>query len=86
MCHHSEKLIQLTRIILHETRQHQLTRFILYFATGVSVDYFYKVRGLDDPACRPLMQRCRFSRCFYQKLLSFSHFTAISLLLRGREH
>ena len=45
MCHHSEKLIQLTRILLHETRKHQLTRFILYFATGASVDYFYKVYG-----------------------------------------
>jgi len=43
MCHHSEKLVQLTRVILHETRQHQLSRFILYFATGASVDYFYKV-------------------------------------------
>ena len=44
MCHQSEKLVQLTRIILYETREHQLTRFILYFATGASVDYFYRVR------------------------------------------
>ncbi|KAI0306497.1 DEAD-domain-containing protein [Multifurca ochricompacta] len=43
MCYPSEKLVQLTRIILHETRQYQSTRFILYFATGASVDYFYKV-------------------------------------------
>jgi ATP-dependent RNA helicase DDX55/SPB4 len=45
MCHQSEKLVQLTRIILNETREHQLTRFILYFATGASVDYFYRVCG-----------------------------------------
>jgi hypothetical protein len=43
MCDASEKLVQLTRIILHETRQYQATRLILYFATGASVDYFYKV-------------------------------------------
>jgi ATP-dependent RNA helicase DDX55/SPB4 len=43
MCYQSEKLVQLTRIILNETREHQLTRFILYFATGASVDYFYRV-------------------------------------------
>jgi ATP-dependent RNA helicase DDX55/SPB4 len=43
MCHQSEKLVQLTRIILHETREHQLTRSILYFATSASVDYFYRV-------------------------------------------
>jgi ATP-dependent RNA helicase DDX55/SPB4 len=44
MCHASEKLVQLTRIILYETQQYQATRLILYFATGASVDYFYKVR------------------------------------------
>ena len=43
MCHASEKLIQLVRIILHENREHHSIRFILYFATGASVDYFYKV-------------------------------------------
>jgi ATP-dependent RNA helicase DDX55/SPB4 len=43
VCHASEKLIQLVRIILHENRQHHSIRFILYFATGASVDYFYKV-------------------------------------------
>lgn len=47
MCHQSEKLVQLTRIILHETREHQLTRFIIYFATSASVDYFYKVRSFS---------------------------------------
>ncbi|KAI0006105.1 DEAD-domain-containing protein [Russula compacta] len=49
MCHHSEKLVQLTRIILHETQQHQLIRFILYFATGASVDYFYRILPLFLP-------------------------------------
>jgi len=46
MCHQSEKLVQLTRVILHETREHQSSRFILYFATCASVDYFYRVRNL----------------------------------------
>ncbi|KAH9079489.1 DEAD-domain-containing protein [Lactarius deliciosus] len=54
VCHASEKLIQLVRIILHESRQHQSIRFILYFATGASVDYFYKV------CCLILL----FSLCF----------------------
>jgi hypothetical protein len=45
MCHQSEKLVQLTRVILHETREHQSSRFILYFATCASVDYFYRVRN-----------------------------------------
>ncbi len=44
MCHQSEKLVQLTRVILHESQEHQSTRFILYFATSASVDYFYRVR------------------------------------------
>ncbi|KAI9446382.1 DEAD-domain-containing protein [Lactarius indigo] len=48
-CHASEKLIQLVRIILHESRQHQSIRFILYFATGASVDYFYKILPLFLP-------------------------------------
>ncbi|KAI9510838.1 DEAD-domain-containing protein [Russula earlei] len=49
ICHHSEKLVQLMRVILYETRQHQLTRFILYFATGASVDYFYRILPLFLP-------------------------------------
>ncbi|KAH9001194.1 DEAD-domain-containing protein [Lactarius akahatsu] len=49
VCHASEKLIQLVRIILHESRQHQSIRFILYFATGASVDYFYKILPLFLP-------------------------------------
>jgi ATP-dependent RNA helicase DDX55/SPB4 len=49
MCYQSEKLVQLTRIILNETREHQLTRFILYFATGASVDYFYRILPLFLP-------------------------------------
>ncbi|KAH9063359.1 DEAD-domain-containing protein [Lactarius vividus] len=48
-CHASEKLIQLIRIILRESRQHQSIRFILYFATGASVDYFYKILPLFLP-------------------------------------
>ncbi|KAI9466286.1 DEAD-domain-containing protein [Lactarius psammicola] len=49
VCHASEKLIQLARIILHESRQYQSIRFILYFATGASVDYFYKILPLFLP-------------------------------------
>ncbi|KAF8274941.1 P-loop containing nucleoside triphosphate hydrolase protein [Lactarius quietus] len=49
VCHASEKLIQLVRIILHENRQHHSIRFILYFATGASVDYFYKILPLFLP-------------------------------------
>jgi ATP-dependent RNA helicase DDX55/SPB4 len=54
MCHTSEKLVQLTRVVLHETRRYQATRFILYFATSASVDYFYKVRFFS---LRPLFPR-----------------------------
>lgn len=49
VCHASEKLIQLVRIIQHEIRQHQAIRLILYFATGASVDYFYKILPLFLP-------------------------------------
>ncbi|KAI0281478.1 DEAD-domain-containing protein [Russula aff. rugulosa BPL654] len=49
MCHQSEKLVQLTRVILHETREHQSSRFILYFATCASVDYFYRILPLFLP-------------------------------------
>ncbi|KAN0123786.1 P-loop containing nucleoside triphosphate hydrolase protein [Russula decolorans] len=49
MCHQSEKLVQLTRAILHETREHQSSRFILYFATCASVDYFYRILPLFLP-------------------------------------
>ncbi|KAI0065425.1 DEAD-domain-containing protein [Artomyces pyxidatus] len=48
-CRPSEKLIQLIRIILHETSQHQSSRFIVYFATGASVDYFYQIIPLFLP-------------------------------------
>ncbi|KAI0273710.1 DEAD-domain-containing protein [Gloeopeniophorella convolvens] len=48
-CHPSEKLVQCIRIVLHEVQRNQLTRFILYFATGASVDYFYKILPLFLP-------------------------------------
>ena len=88
MCHQSEKLVQLTRVILHETREHQSSRFILYFATCASVDYFYRVRNFFNTIHihRPHTWRCRSCRCFYQKPASFSHSTVISLLPRGRGH
>ncbi|KAG7449196.1 DEAD-domain-containing protein [Guyanagaster necrorhizus] len=39
-CRASEKVLQLTRIIRHECESSQ---FIVYFATGACVDYFYHV-------------------------------------------
>jgi hypothetical protein len=43
VCHASEKLVQLTRIISSEVTEHKSSRFIVYFATGACVDYFYRV-------------------------------------------
>ncbi|KAJ7090373.1 DEAD-domain-containing protein [Mycena belliarum] len=43
VCHASEKLVQLTRIIASEVTEHQSSRFIVYFATGACVDYFYRI-------------------------------------------
>ncbi|KAF9055271.1 DEAD-domain-containing protein [Hymenopellis radicata] len=43
ICKASEKVVQLTRIIKHEVAVHQSSQFIIYFATGACVDYFYKV-------------------------------------------
>ncbi|EJF66036.1 DEAD-domain-containing protein [Dichomitus squalens LYAD-421 SS1] len=42
-CRASEKMLQLTRIIRHETQKQQSSRFIVYFATCACVDYFYRV-------------------------------------------
>ncbi|KAJ7611606.1 DEAD-domain-containing protein [Roridomyces roridus] len=42
-CLASEKLVQLTRIISAEVAEHESTRFIVYFATGACVDYFYRI-------------------------------------------
>ena len=48
-CKSSEKLIQLSRIIKHETATHSSARFIIYFATCACVDYFYRVLPLLLP-------------------------------------
>ncbi|THH31153.1 hypothetical protein EUX98_g3039 [Antrodiella citrinella] len=45
-CRASEKLTQLVRIIQHETRTSQSSRFIIYFATCACVDYFYRILPL----------------------------------------
>ncbi|CAA7259769.1 unnamed protein product [Cyclocybe aegerita] len=42
-CQTSEKLLQLIRILEHETNKKQSSQFIVYFATCACVDYFYKV-------------------------------------------
>ncbi|KAI0312180.1 DEAD-domain-containing protein [Amylostereum chailletii] len=45
-CRPSEKLVQLSRIVSCETSEHQSARFIIYFATGACVDYFYRILPL----------------------------------------
>ncbi|KIY71450.1 DEAD-domain-containing protein [Cylindrobasidium torrendii FP15055 ss-10] len=42
-CKASEKLLQLTRIVKHEVSTNDSSQFIVYFATGACVDYFYGV-------------------------------------------
>ncbi|KAJ4481564.1 DEAD-domain-containing protein [Lentinula edodes] len=49
-CRASEKTVQLARIISREVKQHDSSQFIVYFATGASVDHFYAVL----PAVLPL--------------------------------
>lgn len=39
----SEKLVQLLKVISHETSSSQASHFIIYLSTGACVDYFYKV-------------------------------------------
>ncbi|KAI0082790.1 DEAD-domain-containing protein [Panus rudis PR-1116 ss-1] len=48
-CRASEKLIQLSRIIRHETSSQQSSRFIAYFATCACVEYFYRILPLLLP-------------------------------------
>ncbi|KAF8621632.1 hypothetical protein AX15_007650 [Amanita polypyramis BW_CC] len=52
-CRASEKLVQLTRIITHETTVNGASQFIAYFATGACVDYFYTIlpRILPSSIC-----------------------------------
>ncbi|KAF8655290.1 hypothetical protein AX16_003189 [Volvariella volvacea WC 439] len=49
-CRASEKLVQLTRIISHEISRNGTSQFIVYFATGACVDYFYKALPVLLPA------------------------------------
>ncbi|KAF9268028.1 DEAD-domain-containing protein [Marasmius fiardii PR-910] len=42
-CRASEKTIQLARLIFHETSHFQSSHFIVFFATGVCVDHFYRI-------------------------------------------
>ncbi|KAI0054179.1 DEAD-domain-containing protein [Auriscalpium vulgare] len=48
-CRASEKLVQLIRIISYETKEQLASRFIIYFATGASVDHFYRILPLFLP-------------------------------------
>ncbi|KAI0035944.1 P-loop containing nucleoside triphosphate hydrolase protein [Vararia minispora EC-137] len=55
VCRPSEKLVQLSRIVEHETSVHNSARLIIYFATGACVDYFYRLFSLHGhlpPAAR----------------------------------
>ena len=45
-CRFSEKLVQLVRILHHETLKKASSHFIIYFATCACVDYFYKVHSI----------------------------------------
>ena len=49
VCKASEKLLQLSRLISGECKDHDASRFIIYFATCACVDYFYRVRPLHGP-------------------------------------
>ncbi|KAF5390553.1 hypothetical protein D9757_002771 [Collybiopsis confluens] len=42
-CRASEKTVQLARIISQEIKTHDASQFIIYFATGACVDYFYQI-------------------------------------------
>ncbi|ESK96000.1 atp-dependent rrna helicase spb4 [Moniliophthora roreri MCA 2997] len=42
-CRASEKTVQLSRLIHYETKQHRLSQFIVFFATGACVDHFYRI-------------------------------------------
>ncbi|KAK7049521.1 ATP-dependent rRNA helicase spb4 [Paramarasmius palmivorus] len=42
-CRASEKTVQLSRLIRHETEQHKSSQFIIFFATGACVDHFYRI-------------------------------------------
>ncbi|KAJ3545623.1 hypothetical protein NM688_g5605 [Phlebia brevispora] len=48
-CRASEKLLQLARIVKHEVKHQQSSRFIVYFATCACVDYFYRCHALFPP-------------------------------------
>ena len=43
-CRHAEKTVQLLRILQNESLNNEAAKFIVYFATGAEVDYFYRVR------------------------------------------
>ncbi|KAE9410543.1 DEAD-domain-containing protein [Gymnopus androsaceus JB14] len=49
-CEASEKTVQLARIISHEIKEHQASQFIVYFATGACVDYFYHILPVVLPS------------------------------------
>lgn len=44
VCGPDEKFVQMIRILQHESETDEARKFILYFATCATVDYFYKVR------------------------------------------
>ena len=46
VCRHGEKTLQMVRLLQRESTKHCAARYIVYFSTCASVDYFYRVRGL----------------------------------------
>lgn len=45
VCWHSEKTLQLTRLLQREASLRHAAKFIVYFSTCAAVDYFYRVRS-----------------------------------------
>lgn len=43
VCRHAEKTLQAIRLLKREVSANKACRFIMYFATGAEVDYFYRV-------------------------------------------
>lgn len=84
MCKASEKVLQLTRILLHEVSVQQSSQFIVYFATGACVDYFYSVSlTIIFVLMFDLNERCRYSKSCYLPSTLFTRYTVTLLQLPG---
>lgn len=43
VCRHAEKTLQLMRLLQRESTVNESAKFIVYFSTCATVDYFYRV-------------------------------------------